>query len=58
MVDFVQAWSLRGQSRSVKFKGKIGGQDIEFEGPADELKVLMATLSAQAHGDQPVTKST
>jgi hypothetical protein len=57
MVDFVQAWSLRGQSRSIKFKGKIGGQDVEFEGPADELKVLMATLAAQARVDQPITKS-
>ena len=48
LVDFVQAWSQRGQSRSVKFKGKIGGQDIEFEGPADELKALISTL--QTHG--------
>ena len=58
VVDFVQAWSLRGQSRSVKFKGKIGGQDVEFEGPADELKALMTTLSARATSDQPIVKPT
>jgi hypothetical protein len=58
VVDFVQAWSQRGQGRSVKFKGKIGGQAIEFEGPADELKALIANLSSQAHPNQPVRKST
>ena len=47
VVDFVQAWCQRGQSRSVKFKGNIGGQDIEFEGPADELKALIASLQSR-----------
>ena len=46
VVEFVQSWSQRGQSRSVKFKGTIAGQSIEFEGPADELKALIANLSA------------
>jgi hypothetical protein len=57
VVDFVQAWSQRGQSRSVKFKGKIAGQTIEFEGPADELKALLANLSTQAHPHAPGRKS-
>ena len=46
LVEFVQSWAQRGQSRSVKFKGTIAGQSIEFEGPADELKALIANLSA------------
>ncbi len=46
LVDFVQAWALRGQGRSVKFKGKVSGQAVEFEGTADELKDLITTLKA------------
>ena len=44
LVDFVQAWALRGQGRTVKFKGKVGGQEMEFEGTADELKAVLAAL--------------
>ena len=47
VVDFVQAWSLRGQGRTIKFKGKISGQDIEFEGSGEELQKILATLSAK-----------
>lgn len=46
LVDFVQAWALRGQGRVVKFKGKIAGQEVEFEGTADELKTVLAALGA------------
>ena len=45
LVDFVQAWVLRGQNRVVKFKGKLAGQEIEFEGSAEELKNLLAALT-------------
>jgi len=45
LVDFVQAWALRGQNRMVKFKGKVAGQDVEFEGSAEDLKALLKTLS-------------
>jgi hypothetical protein len=45
IVDFVQAWSLRGQGRAVKFKGKIAGQMVEFEGTSAELQELLVTLS-------------
>jgi hypothetical protein len=44
LVDFVQAWIMRGQGRTVKFKGKIAGNNIEFEGTAAECKDLLATL--------------
>lgn len=44
VVDFVQAWALRGQGRTVKFKGKLAGQEVEFEGTADDLKTLLASL--------------
>lgn len=44
VVTLVQAWVARGQGRTVKFKGKVGGQMVEFEGPPDELQKLLATL--------------
>jgi len=47
IVDFVQAWSLRGQGRAIKFKGRISGQDIEFEGSGEDLQKILATLSAK-----------
>ena len=41
LVDFVQAWTSRGQGRTVKFKGK----GIEFEGSPEELHKLLASLN-------------
>jgi hypothetical protein len=40
IIDLVQAWSLRGSNRTVKFKG-LG---IEFEGSPEELNKLLAKL--------------
>jgi len=40
VVALVQAWSARGQGRTVKFKG----WGIEFEGSPEELQRLLATL--------------
>jgi hypothetical protein len=40
VVAFVQAWVMRGQGRTVKFKGK----GIEFEGSPEELQKLLAKL--------------
>jgi len=40
VVALVQAWSARGQGRTVKFKG----MGIEFEGSPEELQRLLATL--------------
>lgn len=40
IIGLVQAWALRGQGRTVKFKSK----GIEFEGSPEELQKLLATL--------------
>ena len=45
IVDFVQAWALRGHGRTVKFKGEVGGQTFEFEGNSEDLQKLIETLS-------------
>ena len=45
IVEAIQAWSLRGSNRTVKFKGKLAGQAIEFEGSAEDLQKLLAMLS-------------
>jgi hypothetical protein len=44
IVDGIQAWALRGSNRTVKFKGRIAGQPVEFEGSGDDLQTLLATL--------------
>jgi hypothetical protein len=40
VIALVQAWVMRGQGRSVKFKG----MGIEFEGSPEELKKLLEKL--------------
>lgn len=40
VVELVQAWSLRGNNRIVKFKGN----GIEFEGSPEELSKLLKKL--------------
>ncbi len=40
VIGLVQAWVLRGQGRTVKFKGK----GIEFEGSPEELQKLLEKL--------------
>jgi hypothetical protein len=44
VLEGVQAWALRGSNRSVKFKGRIAGQAVEFEGSGDDLQRLLASL--------------
>ena len=44
VVEFVQAWAMRGHGRIVKFKGKIAGQGIEFEGSPEDLRELLEKL--------------
>jgi hypothetical protein len=44
VIGLVQAWSSRGQGRTVKFKGKIGRERIEFEGSPEEFQKLLAIL--------------
>jgi hypothetical protein len=46
LVTFVQAWSMRGDNRKIKFKGKVGQQEIDFEGTAADLKALLPILSS------------
>jgi len=55
IIEFCQAWAQRGQGRLVKFKGKVGGQEIEFEGNAEDLKRLLAMLASPplASGPEP-----
>lgn len=53
IVEFCQAWALRGQGRTVKFKGKVGGQDIEFEGKAEDLQRVLALLSSPPPSGNP-----
>ncbi len=44
LIDFVQAWAMRGRGRTVKFKGKIAGQAVEFEGSPEDLQAVLKTL--------------
>jgi hypothetical protein len=44
IVDGIQAWVMRGTNRTVKFKGKIAGQPVEFEGSGDDLQALLTAL--------------
>ena len=44
VIGLVQAWTTRGQGRTVKFKGKVGREIIEFEGSPEEFQKLLATL--------------
>ena len=45
IVGMVQTWATRGHGRTVKFKGKIGREMIEFEGSPEDLQSLLETLS-------------
>lgn len=50
IVEFVQAWALRGHGRTVKFRGKISGQTVEFEGHPEDLQKILETLSKGKQG--------
>ena len=45
IVGMIQAWALRGHRRTVKFKGQVGGQTIEFEGHPEDLQKILETFS-------------
>ena len=47
IVETIQAWLLRGNNRTVKFNGKVGKENIEFEGSAEDLQKLISSLSAK-----------
>lgn len=44
IIDLLQAWMERGTGRRVTFKGKVGGEDIEFEGDSKDFKRFMESL--------------
>ena len=44
IVEAVQAWIARMDNPKVKFKGRVAGQQVEFEGSAEELHKLLAKL--------------
>ena len=47
IVEFLQQWSSRRSGRTVKFKGRLGGEEIEFEGSQEDLQRILATLNPQ-----------
>jgi hypothetical protein len=44
IIDGIQSWAMRGSNRTVKFKGRVAGQPVEFEGSGEDLQTLLATL--------------
>lgn len=46
LIDFLQSWVMRQHGRTIKFKGKIGDRDIEYEGALEDLKTLISDSSA------------
>jgi hypothetical protein len=48
LVEFVQAWVMRGQNRSVEFEGEIGTQKVKFKGSAKDFNTLLASLRPKA----------
>jgi hypothetical protein len=44
VLEFLQSWSLQGKGRTIKFKGKVASQQIEFEGSFDEMQKLVELL--------------
>ncbi len=52
IIETLQAWLVRDRSRKVKFKGKVAGQVIEFEGAAEDLQKLIESLSGKRTGKQ------
>ena len=43
VVDIIKSWAMRGQGRTVKFKGR----GIEFEGSPEELQKLLKSLEKE-----------
>lgn len=44
VLEFLQSWSLQGKGRTIKFKGKIANQQIDFEGSFAEMEKLVEML--------------
>ncbi len=58
LIEVLQAWMMRGQGRTVKFKGRVAVGEIEIEGATpDELRTFLATLT-QSLDSKPAAKPT
>ena len=44
VLEFLQSWTLQGKGRTIKFKGKVANQQIEFEGSLADMEKLLAKL--------------
>ena len=44
ILEFLQSWSLQGKERTIKFKGKVANQNIDFEGSFAEMEKLVEML--------------
>ena len=44
LFEHLLSWSLQGRGRTIKFKGWVANQQIEFEGSFDEMQKLVAFL--------------
>lgn len=44
VLEFLQSWSLQGKGRTIKFKGKVADQNIDFEGSFAEMEKLVEML--------------
>jgi hypothetical protein len=47
IVELLQSWISRGPGRTIKFKGKVGDQEIEFEGTPRDFQQMVSSLQAQ-----------
>ena len=52
IIETLQSWLMRDANRKIKFKGKVAGQVIEFEGSAEDLQKLIETLPGKKTGRQ------
>ncbi len=44
VLEFLQSWTLQGKGRTIKFKGRVADQHIEFEGSLADMEKLLAKL--------------
>jgi hypothetical protein len=44
LFEHLLSWSLQGRGRTIKFKGWVANQQIEFEGSFDEMQKLVVFL--------------
>ncbi|MFH5833005.1 hypothetical protein ACG2F4_10105 [Halalkalibaculum sp. DA3122] len=50
VIELLQAWIERGSGRIVKFKGEIGGEQVEFEGNSRDFKIFLESLNQPGDG--------